>query len=177
MSGLSMFTSVFRSSPAPPPPRLSDQPKKRNRPQLTCVPCKTRKLKCERGPPPCSMCVRRGLEAACNFLAPRPTTPAQIPSRERTRRSADQLRRLEDLVVQMGQPPTASATVCEMNSCLLQELRHDFKTDSQNFIASVRNENAQMPQNSVVAGSIIPTCYLGPIHWSAIMDNVRHAPD
>lgn len=49
-------------------------------------------------------------------------------------------------------------------------LKHDIETDSQRFIASERSGKTHISQSGVFEGSINPTGYLGPIHWSAVME-------
>lgn len=62
---VSKYTGVFRlTSPSDPNRRVI----KRNRQVVSCVPCRNRKLKCDRQQP-CASCVRRHDEDACRFHA------------------------------------------------------------------------------------------------------------
>lgn len=62
---VSKYTGVFRlTSPSDPNRRVI----KRNRQVVSCVPCRNRKLKCDRQQP-CASCVRRHDEDACRFNA------------------------------------------------------------------------------------------------------------
>ncbi|CAN8105904.1 unnamed protein product [Discula destructiva] len=63
--GVSNFTGVFRlTSPSDRQRRVI----KRNRQVVSCVPCRNRKLKCDRQQP-CASCVRRHDQDACQFFA------------------------------------------------------------------------------------------------------------
>ncbi|KAI2472103.1 fungal-specific transcription factor domain-containing protein [Annulohypoxylon bovei var. microspora] len=44
--------------------------RRRNRVPLSCYPCRTRKLKCNRGTPSCDNCVKRGDTQSCVYAAP-----------------------------------------------------------------------------------------------------------
>lgn len=61
---VSGFTGVFRlASPTDPQRKVI----KRNRQVISCVPCRTRKLRCDRRQP-CASCVRRHDEGSCRFF-------------------------------------------------------------------------------------------------------------
>ncbi|KAH8676192.1 hypothetical protein BX600DRAFT_196735 [Xylariales sp. PMI_506] len=44
--------------------------RRRNRVPLSCLPCRTRKLKCNRGTPSCENCVKRGDTQSCVYATP-----------------------------------------------------------------------------------------------------------
>lgn len=173
MSGSDLFTHVFRSTPGSPPHRSQNQTRRRKRPQLSCTQCKTRKLKCGRGPPPCSTCVRRGLEASCTFATLNATMAVQNPSADRTSRSVEQLRRLEDIVLEMSDHKATPRVVCASPHFLdvaVAENKH--KTNSQSFNAPNASNQTKItptPKNGVLKD------YVGATHWSAVMENVRLA--
>ena len=78
---------------------------KRARTQLSCTPCRTGKLKCDRASP-CEPCVKRGRESQCNYPpAPTKSKPANVKGR---------IRQLESLVLDLmnhqKQAPSASDT-------------------------------------------------------------------
>jgi hypothetical protein len=66
---------------------------KRVRVILSCAPCRTSKLKCDRGQP-CAQCVKRGLVESCHY-APRPER------RKQAKGMAARLKRLEGMVRNM----------------------------------------------------------------------------
>ncbi|KAG8169040.1 hypothetical protein KVR01_001789 [Diaporthe batatas] len=60
----SNYTSVFRLTPLGDPHRKVI---KRNRQVVSCIPCRTRKLKCDRQQP-CTSCVKRSDAVSCRFF-------------------------------------------------------------------------------------------------------------
>lgn len=101
-------TGVFRlSSPTHPQPKIT----KRKRNVVSCVPCRTRKLKCDRQQP-CASCVKRHDEPSCKFYVrpvQRDASPTHGPAVQRNEMRT-KLKRLEDLVSDMmGQPQSSSA--------------------------------------------------------------------
>jgi hypothetical protein len=78
---------------------------KRARTQLSCTPCRTGKLKCDRASP-CEPCLKRGRESQCKYPpAPAKTKPTNVKGR---------IRQLESLVLdlmnQQKSAPSASET-------------------------------------------------------------------
>ncbi|KAK8097149.1 hypothetical protein PG999_013093 [Apiospora kogelbergensis] len=77
--------------------------RRRNRVPLSCLPCRTRKLKCNRGTPSCENCVKRGDTQSCVYASP--------SSRRRTQNNAaanatpddmqNRIDRLEGLVLSL----------------------------------------------------------------------------
>ncbi|GAM87596.1 hypothetical protein ANO11243_056230 [Dothideomycetidae sp. 11243] len=65
---------------------------KRNRPPVSCEPCRTRKLKCDRGAP-CDTCKRRDKADQCAYAVNASRTPHHAASRSRA--LDDRLKRLE----------------------------------------------------------------------------------
>lgn len=91
----SNYTSVFRLTPPNDPHRKVI---KRNRQVVSCVPCRTRKLKCDRQQP-CNSCVKRGDVASCRFFGTVGSSgtgraPSAVPRTEMQAR----LQKLENLV-------------------------------------------------------------------------------
>jgi hypothetical protein len=96
-SDTSNYTSVFRLTPLGDPHRKVI---KRNRQVVSCVPCRTRKLKCDRQQP-CTSCIKRSDAASCRFFGapgaastPGQTAPGKVPRKQMQIR----LQQLEDLV-------------------------------------------------------------------------------
>ncbi|KAI1363857.1 hypothetical protein F5Y08DRAFT_225571 [Xylaria arbuscula] len=67
---------------------------KRNRPPVSCEPCRTRKLKCNRGLP-CETCVKRHKISQCHYAANANRNP---PGASKQREIKDRLNSLEKLV-------------------------------------------------------------------------------
>ncbi|ORY57546.1 uncharacterized protein BCR38DRAFT_449404 [Pseudomassariella vexata] len=62
--------SVATSSSGHSPEEQFRVVRRRNRVPLSCYPCRTRKLKCNRGSPSCENCVKRGDTEACVYATP-----------------------------------------------------------------------------------------------------------
>ncbi|KAJ5374000.1 hypothetical protein N7517_006006 [Penicillium concentricum] len=67
---------------------------KRNRPPLSCEPCRTRKLKCNRLSP-CDTCIKRNVQSACQYASN--AVRGKIHT-SRQRALSDRLKRLEDSI-------------------------------------------------------------------------------
>lgn len=91
----SNYTSVFRLTPLGDPQRKVI---KRNRQVVSCVPCRTRKLKCDRQQP-CTSCVKRSDAVSCRFFGASgaASVGSQSPSVPRKQMQI-RLQQLEDLV-------------------------------------------------------------------------------
>ncbi|ROV95744.1 hypothetical protein VMCG_07598 [Cytospora schulzeri] len=91
----SNYTSVFRLTPPNDPHRKVI---KRNRQVVSCVPCRTRKLKCDRQQP-CNSCVKRSDVASCRFFGtPNPSGASHAPSPVPRTEMQARLQKLEVLV-------------------------------------------------------------------------------
>ncbi|KAI7788322.1 hypothetical protein LA080_012389 [Diaporthe eres] len=94
----SNYTSVFRLTPLGDPHRKVI---KRNRQVVSCVPCRTRKLKCDRQQP-CTSCVKRSDAVSCRFLGASGTASVGGHSPSVPRKQMQiRLQQLEDLVNRM----------------------------------------------------------------------------
>ena len=91
----SNYTSVFRLTPLGDPHRKVI---KRNRQVVSCVPCRTRKLKCDRQQP-CTSCVKRSDAISCRFFGTSGATSVGGHSSSVPRKQMQiRLQQLEDLV-------------------------------------------------------------------------------
>ncbi|KAJ5920406.1 hypothetical protein N7516_011264 [Penicillium verrucosum] len=79
---------------------------KRNRPPLSCEPCRTRKLKCNRSLP-CDTCIKRNVEFNCTY-ASNAVRGKTRTSRERA--LSDRLKRLEDTIQSFVEGENVSST-------------------------------------------------------------------
>lgn len=102
----SNYTSVFRLTPLGDPQRKVI---KRNRQVVSCVPCRTRKLKCDRQQP-CTSCVKRSDAVSCRFFGASgaASVGSQSPSVPRKQMQI-RLQQLEDLVNGMIAQPEPDA--------------------------------------------------------------------
>lgn len=97
----SNYTSVFRLTPLGDPHRKVI---KRNRQVVSCVPCRTRKLKCDRQQP-CTSCVKRSDAVSCRFFGASGAASAGSHAPTVPRKQMQiRLQQLEDLVNGMIQP-------------------------------------------------------------------------
>ncbi|KAI1106382.1 hypothetical protein F4804DRAFT_41599 [Jackrogersella minutella] len=80
-------TSPTRQRPLPPPNR------RRDKPQLSCTPCRRRKVKCDRGTP-CRTCSVRGMAMSCTY----PDAVSRSSDRDPHATVQDRIRELEALV-------------------------------------------------------------------------------
>ncbi|KAF3143415.1 hypothetical protein TWF703_010829 [Orbilia oligospora] len=110
MTDISEFTSVFRARI-----NLNDRRKanKRNRQALSCLACRSRKLKCDRQNP-CTACSKRGEGSACTFIATtgsngagsagiiKPSSGSAVADTKRSEAQA-KLQKLEEIVQQLIQ--------------------------------------------------------------------------
>ncbi|KAK6352887.1 hypothetical protein TWF696_004888 [Orbilia brochopaga] len=102
---MSEFTSVFRARI-----NLNDKRKanKRNRQALSCLPCRYKKLKCDRQHP-CSTCSKRGEDSLCTFNAATTTNGSNGVSKTSSSSATEtkktdvhaKLQKLEDLVQEL----------------------------------------------------------------------------
>ncbi|ERF69012.1 hypothetical protein EPUS_06699 [Endocarpon pusillum Z07020] len=71
-------------------------------------------------------------------------------------RRAGQLRHLEDLVIQISSPTIPLGLV-----------------EGQISLASEQKETAQNPQDAAMNGLTGVASYVGPLHWSAVLENIQ----
>ncbi|RDW56468.1 hypothetical protein BP6252_14141 [Coleophoma cylindrospora] len=144
--------------PRPPPKR------RRDKVQLSCDPCRHRKLKCDRQHP-CGTCSRRGLTNSCNYAttssttpdAPRPVAPQQSTSLH------GRLSELESLVVTLmkGQSlPTPPAPKSPRPSSPLADVVPE-------------NEAASPADPGILKLRESGTSYVQSAHWEAILTKIR----
>lgn len=97
----SNYTSVFRLTPLGDPHRKVI---KRNRQVVSCVPCRTRKLKCDRQQP-CTSCMKRSDAVSCRFFGASGAASVSSHAPPVPRKQMQiRLQQLEDLVNGMIQP-------------------------------------------------------------------------
>lgn len=165
------YTSVFRLSSPPTDPRRKQTQGiiKRNRRVVSCVPCRTRKLKCDRQQP-CSSCVKRHDERSCIFFVQKDPDAGHghvrhvSPAQKNEMRA--KLNMLEDLVsamVSQSQPSSSSTRPLSQSrpqhySAVLDSIR-----DLQGFVdadfaspAPARTASEQRPARETVQASHFP---------------------
>lgn len=161
-------------SESPPTQPSATAPLKRSRIQLSCTPCRTAKLKCDRQIP-CHQCVKKGRENQCSIPAPAQRKKPAVSMQRR-------LKHLESLVKdamssQIPIDPSKSASIMPQNL--------DIDTYPQNTNNTIYTPSTLTQSDSPgsgisegnVSGSIIQnaneTAYIGATHWAAILENVN----
>ncbi|KAL4797006.1 hypothetical protein BDV19DRAFT_377753 [Aspergillus venezuelensis] len=145
--------------PRPPPNR------RRDKVQLSCDPCRHRKLRCDRHNP-CGACSRRGLTSSCNYTtsstphAQRPVAPQQSTNIH------GRVAELESLVVTLmkGQPlPTPPSSTSPLTNVLPEAQREE---NAHNGDASPADPGTLKLRES-------GTSYVQSAHWEAILTKIR----
>jgi Fungal Zn(2)-Cys(6) binuclear cluster domain len=140
---------------------------KRARPQLSCTPCRTGKLKCDRNSP-CNQCIKRSRELQCVFLPPPPKKSKS------TRNAKDRISHLEDLVIQLinqnNDTPGVQASSTFDDGFAVSNPNPIIKSSpSFSSIADSSNTATEFGQMKISHGS---TSYVGAAHWEAILNGV-----
>jgi hypothetical protein len=128
----------------PPPP-------KRTRVLLSCAPCRTSKLKCDRQQP-CGQCVKKGRIDGCAY-APRRPENAKPP-----RSMAARLKRLEGMVRDMIDDEGSGARQPQPQ-----------QEQSQQQATASRAARGQV----VVGPKGLGTTYVGATHFMAMLDDIE----
>ncbi|KAI5855050.1 fungal-specific transcription factor domain-containing protein [Durotheca rogersii] len=167
-------TSVFRAQPAE---GLQRKIQKRNRPPVSCLLCRTRKVKCDRQQP-CERCVKSGEANFCEY-APRasrkPRTDSRPPADVRSRHEP------------MSRPvlQVRLQKLEEMVNGLIYTSRgreHTLDTPSssdQRTEAETRSDLSSPPSLAQPCGSLLPTSlggersYVGATHWASILESIH----
>ncbi|KAF2091247.1 hypothetical protein K490DRAFT_33868, partial [Saccharata proteae CBS 121410] len=153
----------------------------RVRPQLSCIPCRQGKLKCNRAQPACDQCVKRSRESACNYVPP--------PPKDRGRKAKDmrgRIKHLESLVVDLmnGKVPPQQATSASAEQSFSggtppengsREVAPGFTGDVKTpHSASGDEEGHCASAFGQMRISEEETAYTGSSHWTAILHDVGH---
>ncbi|EMC94372.1 hypothetical protein BAUCODRAFT_74106, partial [Baudoinia panamericana UAMH 10762] len=132
---------------------------KRARSQLSCTPCRTGKLKCNREKPYCDQCLKRNREAQCIFVPP----PVKNKPVQNVK---GRIRQLEDLVVDlMNQNRTAQHAQRQKDRSKeneSEERQQRQKEDDSE--AAVLFGSMRISKNEI--------SYVGESHWGAILNSI-----
>ncbi|PKS05661.1 hypothetical protein jhhlp_008180 [Lomentospora prolificans] len=153
---------------------------KRNRPPVSCEPCRTRKLKCNRGLP-CDTCIKRDKSSLCKY-APNATRNKPGPSKPRDLR--DRLNTLENLVSSFI---SGDAVI---QSRLLSEIQSTEKEGGK-FSSGYERDDLAPNRGSAPSSTsadeypLTPETphlqettdgqvnYIDPSHWLSILDDIK----
>ncbi|KAI0601534.1 fungal-specific transcription factor domain-containing protein [Biscogniauxia sp. FL1348] len=168
-------TTVFRAQPTDGLPRKIQ---KRNRPPVSCLLCRTRKVKCDRQQP-CERCVKSGEANFCEYAprAARKPRPAEARSHVDARAKHEpmsrpvlqvRLQKLEEMVNGLmynahGQDPVLNTP----------------SSSDQRTEADARSDLGSPPSLSAPGAPMHPTTqvgegnYVGGTHWASILESIH----
>ena len=126
---------------------------KRNRQPLSCLPCRQRKLKCDRAHP-CETCVKRNDESSCTYSKVSNTGKNDPASRAKAQ---DRLRQLEQLVMQMVDSNVTPS--------------RDSGSRPMSTPKSLTSDGT--PRDGRLEHDISGSKYVGSTHWSAVLENIQ----
>ncbi|KAI0506853.1 fungal-specific transcription factor domain-containing protein [Xylaria bambusicola] len=167
--------------------------RRRNRVPLSCYPCRTRKLKCNRGAPSCENCVKRGDTQSCVYATP------SSRRKNQTNAGADatpddmqnRIDRLEGLVLSLMHgganidAPTAAAAA-EATSARNASLSNAdsassarLDRDNEEMTADVDEEASDVDENLAESLGVLKvdadlgkSMYVGQEHWHTLLADV-----
>ncbi|KAK0720079.1 fungal-specific transcription factor domain-containing protein [Lasiosphaeris hirsuta] len=159
-------------------PQPQKLPGKRSRILLSCAPCRTSKLKCDRQQP-CGQCLKKGRTDGCLY-APKPEKPAPAP-----RSMTARLKRLESMVRDMmdggGTDADGVLTLMRQRQRLLDQQKRQQNGLAQGSGTSSVEEGQDEEcdsQEAVHAQVILgkgttTTTYVGATHFMAMLDDIE----
>ncbi|KAF1952615.1 hypothetical protein CC80DRAFT_571747 [Byssothecium circinans] len=133
------------------PDLFTRAPIKRARPQLSCVPCRQGKLKCNREQPICDQCTKRSRHDVCQYVPP-------PPKNKQAQNMRGRIRNLESLVVNLINQKEQEQKVDEAPE--LEEPKPEElspETFGQLHISSSGNKAS----------------YVGAYHWSSMLKEIE----
>ncbi|ORY19771.1 hypothetical protein BCR34DRAFT_471233, partial [Clohesyomyces aquaticus] len=145
---------------------LPRQPITRARKQLSCMPCRQGKLRCNREHPACDQCSKRSRHDACRYLAP-------PPKNRQSQNMRGRIKNLESLVVN-----------------LINQKSQEGDTDSSGIDLRLGygNSNGIQGHDERVADAAsfgqlhisnggVETSYVGAGHWTSILEEIEDLKD
>ncbi|KAI0490165.1 fungal-specific transcription factor domain-containing protein [Xylaria cf. heliscus] len=171
--------------------------RRRNRVPLSCYPCRTRKLKCNRGAPSCENCVKRGDTQSCVYATP--------SSRRKNQSSAganatpddmqNRIDRLEGLVLSLMHgganiDPSTAAAAAEATAARNAPIPAVSNDDSSPSLRLDRDDDGEMKYDGEDGGSDVDdnlaeslgvlkvdadqgkSMYIGQEHWHSLLADV-----
>ncbi|KAK9782695.1 putative Fungal-specific transcription factor domain-containing protein [Seiridium cardinale] len=170
MDGQQYHQSVFRAQPSDGAQRKIQ---KRNRPPVSCLLCRTRKVKCDRQQP-CERCVKSGEAAFCEY-APRAARkprsesrpqPDNRPKHEAVSRPVLQVRlqKLEEMV---------SGLVHNTENALDTPSSLDQRTDGESRSDLSTPPSIIGANHSGILTTQSDTTFVGATHWASILESIN----
>ncbi|KAI1422017.1 hypothetical protein F5Y12DRAFT_787100 [Xylaria sp. FL1777] len=158
----------------------SRKAEKRNRPPLSCEPCRTRKLKCNRNLP-CDSCVRRSKASLCHY-APNASRGYTGPPKQR--KLQDRLNTLENLIASF----VSGDTIVRSKATFDEDLNQDYSETASPSIKlsskTIRSDSDSTSQDKAEAALTPETPhlqeagdgqvnYIDPSHWQSILEDIK----
>ncbi|KAF2674133.1 hypothetical protein BT63DRAFT_449121 [Microthyrium microscopicum] len=135
---------------------------KRARQQLSCMPCRTGKLKCDRQQP-CDQCLKRARDSSCTYLPP----PKKKPRRPMS--TKERISHLETLLIQMmnnDQSPTADGREETTESVQQHTPESTFgESPGRDDLVGTGTLGKLQTSNG-------ETSYVGSTHWEAVLAGI-----
>ncbi|KAE8167967.1 hypothetical protein BDV40DRAFT_130824 [Aspergillus tamarii] len=156
---------------------------RRSKPQLSCMLCRRRKLRCDRKRP-CSACTSRGLALSCGYpnneapqspsvttsSQPRRATRPQVPHNGRPRATVqDRLGQLEQIVVSLMQKTPGNGQDHPDHHPVPGSATRDYQNEAETI--SSEHSPAQSDGGSIWFNSS-DAQYVGGTHWAAILEGI-----
>ncbi|KAI1200757.1 fungal-specific transcription factor domain-containing protein [Nemania serpens] len=168
-------TAVFRAQPTEGAQRKIQ---KRNRPPVSCLLCRTRKVKCDRQQP-CERCIKSGEAGFCEYAPraarkPRGSEPRAHPEVRTKPEGVSKpvlqfrLQKLEEMV--NGLVTSGAFTDPSLNTPSSSD--HRAEADARSDLSSPPSLSA--PSVSIHAGTRTGEgSYVGNTHWASILENIH----
>ncbi|KAH6722843.1 fungal-specific transcription factor domain-containing protein [Leptodontidium sp. MPI-SDFR-AT-0119] len=148
--------------------------RKREKPVLSCLFCRGRKLRCDRQSP-CSVCAKRGKSAECVYTCSEQERKEAIDYRPHTRQARQRAARLEKLVTQMRDEMGVNKQSSKFGSgctTLLNQPADDFLptiAPHDGYVADSVGRLSLSEDNAVT--------YVGSTHWGTILEEIQKLKD
>lgn len=173
---MSSITTTLRQDERPDgdtdplhPPATKQQ---RNRSQLSCRPCRTGKLKCDRSHP-CNQCVKRSREESCRYAPParkRASTTAGQTVRNR-------VNQLEQLVLDLMNDRQTGDQAGKTSQSISPRIHQNgtSRLTPQEDASLTSDIPTDVPLDTQIGRMVIErsgTSYVGDTHWRAILGGI-----
>ncbi|KAI5862579.1 fungal-specific transcription factor domain-containing protein [Durotheca rogersii] len=162
--------------------------RRRNRVPLSCYPCRTRKLKCNRGTPSCENCIKRGDTQSCVYAAP--TSRRKNQSSAGASSSPDDMQnridRLEGLVLSLMHgganieiPSTSNAAAPAALSSTDSSSAHVEREDDGAMRDDAGGDDSDVDDGLATSLGVLKvdadkgkSMYIGQEHWHTLLADI-----
>ncbi|KAF6241377.1 hypothetical protein HO173_000087 [Letharia columbiana] len=166
MSGLSQHQHVFRVAKRDATnDGTQSHVAKRNRQSVSCLPCRTRKLKCDRQIP-CVSCSKRGDETSCAYSNGATNGRDRRGGEARDSEAQLRLQKLEEMVTSLMRTTKEDSEILR-NEMSPQAVIADQRFNNLPPPTSDSSPEAQLNMNGPERS------YVNATHWTAILENIR----